>query len=488
MDNKQKYDKVQASFFCHHVINNLSPSCTVTILLYRSREISYNRKQFFATTLPLPKCVDSPPIISVCKRTIYSAGGICSLFSIVIKRMFIFGVPVSILVSTWFLTRQMPTLTPEHLELAVLSPYLVTALGMFLAIHFHRGRPFMVLLLLLVFYWSSQNYLVGKSIELHLNEIYQAFVLLIPINIALIAIMRERGFFTTAGRLRFVLLAVQMFVAFWLFRYNFIAILPYIARNYPLLPFSDGMLIPEPALVVSTLCFALIAVLAVRRQTPIDSGLLGALASFFIACNWLTNRDIHTAYCISGPVIITLSILRDSYKMAFCDDLTGLPSRRSLNESLHGLGRRYAVAMLDVDHFKKFNDTYGHDVGDQVLKMVARKIMDVGGGGKAYRYGGEEFTILFPGRHAGDVVPHLEELRKNIAGYQLALRGSERPTTQQQGVAKRGNRRGGSYASVTISIGVAERNELLASTEEVMKAADKALYKAKSKGRNQVCC
>ncbi|NTV49508.1 MAG: GGDEF domain-containing protein [Geobacteraceae bacterium] len=402
--------------------------------------------------------------------------------------MFIFVIPASILITTWLLAPQMSSLTPEHLELAVLSPYLITALGMFLAIHFHRGRPFMVLLLLLLFYWSSQNFLVGKSIELSLNEIYQAIVLLIPINIALIAVMRERGFLTTAGRLRFVFLAVQALVAFWLFRYNFFAILPHIAGNYPMLQFLDGMLIPEPALVVGSLSFALIAGLAMYRQTPIDCGMVGAFASFFVACNWITNRDIYTAFCISGSAIITLSILRDSYKMAFCDDLTGLPSRRSLNENLHGLGRSYTVAMLDVDHFKNFNDTYGHDVGDQVLKMVARKIMDVGGGGKAYRYGGEEFTILFPGRHADYAIPHLEELRKSIADYQLALRGSERPKSQKQGAVKRGNRREGAYASVTISIGVAERNESLTSTEEVMKAADKALYKAKSRGRNQVSC
>jgi diguanylate cyclase (GGDEF)-like protein len=243
-------------------------------------------------------------------------------------------------------------------------------------------------------------------------------------------------------------------------------------------------------MVAGGLCFASIALLALRRQSPIDSGMLGALAAFFIACNWLTNRDIHAAYCIAGALIITMSVLRDSYNMAFCDDLTGIPSRRSLNESLQGLGRRYTIAMLDVDHFKRFNDTYGHDVGDQVLKMVARKMADVGGGGKAYRYGGEEFTIIFSGRRAGDALPHLEELRKTIAGYRLALRGSERPTDQRQGKQKRGTRAGrgeGAYASVTVSIGVAESDDGLNSAEEVMKAADKALYKAKNKGRNQVC-
>ena len=122
--------------------------------------------------------------------------------------------------------------------------------------------------------------------------------------------------------------------------------------------------------------------------------------------------------------------------------------------------------------------------------MVARKMMDVGGGGKAYRYGGEEFTILFPGRRAADALPHLEELRATIAGYRLALRGGERPKGPRQGKGRRGTgsrREEGAYASVTVSIGVAESGTVLNGAAEVMKAADKALYKAKNRGRNQVC-
>ena len=117
--------------------------------------------------------------------------------------------------------------------------------------------------------------------------------------------------------------------------------------------------------------------------------------------------------------------------MAFRDELTGIPSRRALNEQLAALGNRYAIAMLDVDHFKKFNDTYGHDLGDQVLKMVAAHIARVGGGGKAFRYGGEEFTVLFPGTDAEDAIPHLEALREEIESYRMALRGSDRPARTQ---------------------------------------------------------
>lgn len=411
------------------------------------------------------------------------------MFTLVINKIPIFVVPAAILAATWFLVPHIAGLTPARQELVAYAPYAVTALGMFLAVHFHRGRPFVALLILAVFYWKSRAFTPAEQFEPALNVLFQAFVLLIPFNIALFTIMRERGVFSTAGRIRFAFLAIQTAAVLWLFQRHFTELLPYIARSYTQLPLFRTLLVPQPAMAAGMISFVLIALLAIRRQAPIDSGMLGALAAFFIASNWVTNPDIHASYCAAGALIITMSVLRDSYNMAFRDDLTGMPSRRSLNESLHGMGRRYTVAMLDVDHFKRFNDTHGHDAGDQVLKMVARKMMDVGGGGKAYRYGGEEFTILFPGRRIDDALPHLEQLRKTIADYRMALRDGERPKDQRQGKGNRGNSAGrgeGTTVSVTISIGVAESSEELKTAAEVMKAADKALYKAKNKGRNQV--
>ena len=143
------------------------------------------------------------------------------------------------------------------------------------------------------------------------------------------------------------------------------------------------------------------------------------------------------------------------------------------------------VAMVDVDHFKRFNDTYGHDVGDQVLKMVASKIQGVKGGGKPYRYGGEEFMVIFPRKRMVETLTHLEDLRKAIAAYQLWLRSPDRPEKAKEGKNRRTGGGGDTAVSVTVSIGVAESEEGH-SPAEIVKAADKALYRAKHKGRNQI--
>ena len=107
---------------------------------------------------------------------------------------------------------------------------------------------------------------------------------------------------------------------------------------------------------------------------------------------------------------------------------------------------------------------------------------------RRYRYGGEEFTLVFPGKTAIEAMPHLETVRRAIEAYQMRLRDKPaRPKADQVGLRRRGGRgRNTRPLRVTVSIGVAERGEALRAPDAVIKAADQALYKAKDGGRNQV--
>jgi len=185
-------------------------------------------------------------------------------------------------------------------------------------------------------------------------------------------------------------------------------------------------------------------------------------------------------------LIIIGSVIHETFYMAFRDELTGIPGRRALNERLSRLGNQYVIAMADVDHFKKFNDTHGHDVGDQVLKLVASKMRKVGGGGSAYRYGGEEFTLLFPGKTLEECLSHLEAVRRSIEEYPLRIRDKQsRPQDDERGREQRGSGEA-KTVFITVSMGVAERGVAARTPEEVIKCADQALYKAKGAGRNNV--
>jgi GGDEF domain-containing protein len=190
---------------------------------------------------------------------------------------------------------------------------------------------------------------------------------------------------------------------------------------------------------------------------------------------------------LSAAAAITLyAVLEISHGTAFVDQLTQLLGRRALDYRLAALGRTYTIAMVDIDHFKAVNDRHGHDVGDQALRFIAARLSHVRGG-RAYRYGGEEFAIVFPRMESAQAEPILNALREDIQKSVFCLRDHDRPASKLKGARKR-NRGGKDKKDIklTVSIGVADSLGDVSGPEDVIVDADKALYKAKKGGRNRV--
>ena len=238
----------------------------------------------------------------------------------------------------------------------------------------------------------------------------------------------------------------------------------------------------------------------VTHHKAVESSFAWAIGSFYLALNMGGVGNVARAYVATAATILVVSIIEASYVMAYHDELTGLPSRRAFNDARLQLEAPFSVAVVDIDHFKKFNDTHGHETGDDVLCMVADRLARVTGGGQAFRVGGEEFSILFPGKHAEQAVEHLELLRATIEASVFQLRGSDRRAAPRgSDRRKTGGRKKKTTAaratssqlythelSVTVSIGVAQPDAKHASVERVLQLADKALYRAKKAGRNRV--
>jgi len=166
---------------------------------------------------------------------------------------------------------------------------------------------------------------------------------------------------------------------------------------------------------------------------------------------------------------------RRLFDFAHHDALTGLPNRRLMVERLQQAwseyqrrGREFAVAVLDLDHFKRVNDELGHDAGDQVLARIARVLRrQIRAEDTVARFGGEEFLILMPETGIEAAMQLAERVRSAIEREQFT--------------------EGGRSWSVTTSIGVAAASTSTTSRDELLKAADEALYEAKGAGRNRVC-
>ena len=210
-----------------------------------------------------------------------------------------------------------------------------------------------------------------------------------------------------------------------------------------------------------------------------------AVALIVVAMHPGLPGDGPALFLMAAGLVLTVGMVETSYVLAYQDELTGLPGRRALMQYLDEIQGRYALAMVDVDHFKKFNDRHGHDVGDQVLKLVAGKLDAAPGGARAYRYGGEEFTLIFPGRSREEAWPYLEAVRTSIEQARFTVRSWKRPMKKPDGKATKKPSKP-KQLSVTASLGVADTTAKDPSPEGILKTADEALYRAKKKGRNQV--
>lgn len=215
-------------------------------------------------------------------------------------------------------------------------------------------------------------------------------------------------------------------------------------------------------------------------ETPImsENKLIGILRVDSMKESTYSHDDLRLLDIVAdlGAVAIQNAMLYSrTQELAIKDGLTGLTVRRYFMERFQEELKRAArkkgklsLLMLDIDHFKEYNDKYGHTAGDLVLRHMARSISSmVREGDIVARYGGEEMAVLFLGLDRSKAAEEAEAIRKRIQGEPLILRKHK--------------------AHVTVSIGVSSYPEDAILEEELIKAADERLYKAKAAGRNKVC-
>ena len=377
-----------------------------------------------------------------------------------------------------------PTL-PRSLEgLRTLGPYAVLVLGVAFALRFNRGRALILLASLLAAY-AGYHYAQGLG-GFAEKAVYTALVVLVPLNALIAMTLPERGVAYHGSYRWLLLLGAEALLILWIAAAGRSALSGLAWQGV----LEHWIFRSPPTPLAGRLLFGAAFVTAVWRawpkHTPLDLGLAAALVAFFIAAEWATSPAVFGAFLSAAGAVVLVAFVQESHRLAFRDELTGLPGRRALEERLRALGPRYTLAMIDVDHFKKFNDTHGHDIGDQVLKLVAARLAEVGGGGDAFRYGGEEFSVLFPGRGLKEALPFLERTRAAVEKYRMAVRSEARPRQEEAGIRRRGDAAPTKLLSVTVSMGAAEPEVERQPPVQVLKAADEALYRAKKGGRNRV--
>jgi diguanylate cyclase (GGDEF)-like protein len=384
-----------------------------------------------------------------------------------------FFVPGGVVLTALVIMLRRGVLVPDA-QFAEFCWYTAFGLGVILSLRFHSIRLCFALLALGLGSRAPEA-LSGRVVV-------AAVAILIPLNLVLFSLMADRGFSRRELATRGGIFFGQFILIAFLSRPELSSVSS-ILEMRPLGSFVEFG-VPQFAFVTTFTAAAVFVFRFWLLRKPIEAGFFWATISAMVAAS-SRNGHVRLIYMSAAGAMLTMSLLESSYRMAYHDELTGIPARRAFNDALLRLEDRYAIAVVDIDHFKKFNDTYGHETGDQVLRMVASRLARVSGGGEAFRFGGEEFCIVFPGQTVRDALPYLERLRADIADVPFVLRGQDRPahTIEDRTRAERESRL---ETHVTISIGVAGANGKLASVDDNLRAADKALYKAKKNGRNRV--
>jgi diguanylate cyclase (GGDEF)-like protein len=230
-------------------------------------------------------------------------------------------------------------------------------------------------------------------------------------------------------------------------------------------------------LPTASVCVPLIAqgesvgVLHVQAKAPAADQTVAAVTPFPEAQERLAQAVADQA----ALALANLQLRQSLREQATRDPLTNLFNRRHMEESLQRELRRaerrqrpLGILMLDLDHFKRCNDTFGHDAGDALLRAVGHFLeTHIRGEDLACRYGGEEFLLILTDSSLGDTAKRAEELREGIKGLQVRPRGT-------------------TLGPVSASLGVAVFPEHGVTADALVRAADAALYQAKAEGRDRV--
>jgi len=390
---------------------------------------------------------------------------------------------VLVLAISFLLLRGLPTLTLPFL--VRIYPYVVLAAGIWFGWHFNRSRLIFVILVLAFTDRSLLIFAEGSGASVGAGRIvYNAVCILLPLNLVVFSMIKERGFITWHGKWPLGMVLFQIIAVTLIGAWKQLGLSPYLEYSFLKIGLFNLIPMAQPGLIAFGAAFFILMFRYAKHRSSIECAFFWTLVSSFFALALGDIGPMSTIFFATAGLVLVISVIETSFNFAFYDDLTGLPARRAFNETLSKIGRHFTLAMIEIDSFKKINDRYGLLVGDQVFCMVATKLEKVTGGGLSYRYSGERFGVVFPAKFVDEAIPHLESLRKGVEIYGFILRGPKRPSEKPANPEKyRGPQK---RVSLTIAIGAVERIDASVKPKYVTKAAEQALLSAQNEGGNQI--
>jgi diguanylate cyclase (GGDEF)-like protein len=360
-------------------------------------------------------------------------------------------------------------------------PLAVYGAGLVLAWRYRRSRVAAVLLGLFM-----MDVLLRPSsgtLQPGVGSVWDAsgvfFLFLLPIVVA----MKDRGVFSPRGLVQVAIIPVGLAIGLMVW-----AVRPEVLSWtwQTLLPWDlSGLQLSDAKVAVGLLALLFIGGLAGGRGHRLDKGFFWIVLAFLLALRGGPDSVESTIYLTVAGLMLVVNVLEKSYALSLSDSVTLLPARRALRREIKQAGTPCALALVSVDHHKTLDDRYGRDASDGVMKKIAQDLRMVGRHARPFRYGGDNFALVFAGKGRNEVLGDLEALRADIEDFRYAVRAK---------VPGNGKGDAAGYPSarwsLTVTVGVAEREEeggwWAARFGALDRAARGALHRGQKAGGNTV--
>lgn len=363
-------------------------------------------------------------------------------------------------------------------------PFIVLAFGFFFGWYLSNSRLILSLIVLALADRSLAYFPPADPTVAPINQlIFSAVALLLPLNLMALSVMKEEALSSWRGALRLPLVLIQPVLVLWLAQPGQAWIAQSVQQPLVWMVNASWTALPQLALVAFFGAAFLIGIRFALNRNPLDSGIFWAVMTSFVAVQGFHHGWVPTHFFSAAGLILFVTLLQAAHQEIYRDELTGVPGKLAYDQAVAGLGKKYVLAVVGIDQLKQYANQLGRPVSDQVLCLVAQKILAATGVGRVFRLAGEEFVVLFRRNAVTETLVGLGAIRKAVEVTALYLRGRDRV---RERVASVNVKATDELLPVTVSIGVAEAGIDQSTIELVTKAAYRALYEAKGEGGNRV--
>lgn len=315
------------------------------------------------------------------------------------------------------------------------------------------------------------------------RAVYLAIALLLPLNLGLIPWLGETRLLTVRCASWLGVILLQAGAVAMLQRPELAAIAGSLELPLAATSFFDLTNLPHLALVAFAVALGLVLARSLVGGRPLAVGTAWALVASFLALDGAGAGKPASVYLVIAGLLLIAGAALEPRRVAYLDGVTGLPGRLGLNAALRRLPRRYVLACVEIDDFRRFRDEHGTDAARRMLRLVADKLGKVGGRGQTFCRDGHTFVVIFRRKAVAAAVHHMEGVRRAVEHSTLDIRVADRPRVggppARPGKVER-------TVAVTVSVGVAQPERRGEDPDEVLLAAGRAVDRAKEAGMNRV--